>query len=135
MRILTILAVTIAAIGCAKQTATPAVSATQPVAIDIGTNTRSNLQVKDVDVSPQTLKSGQQARLTVHLDSTDPKALVRVNWFDPSGWSVFESKQPASSEELTFTVPSKLFRDAGRYRAEVRTGDVYQGEATLDVTG
>ena len=134
MRTLILFAAAVAAAGCARQQPVAA-NAPQPVAINAGASAQTAVHVQDVKVSPQTLRAGQPATVSLSLDSTDPDTMIRVNWFGPDGWSVFESKQPANSTHITFTAPAKIFSDPGRYRAEVRTGNVYQGDATVEVTG
>ena len=109
--------------------------ATQPVPIAIGIKRQTTLHVEDVEVSPETLKARSPAQLTLRLDSADPKTMVRVNWFGPSGWSLLETEAPALSQQMRLTVPSQIFSEPGTYRAEVRIGNVYEGEAKLSVTG
>src|SRR5581483_6149385 len=132
MRTIILIAVGVAAATCAKQQ-TADVSKPQPVAVEFNTGAQPAVHISSVQVSPQTLHTGQQATVSLHLDSADADAMIRVNWFGPDGWSVFESKAPASSTQVNFTAPGKIFDEPGQYRAEVRTGNVYQGDATVEV--
>jgi hypothetical protein len=128
------LIITFGALGCAKQS-TPVAQTTQPIAVKSAVSQPPSVHVEQVQVTPESVQKGEQAKIVVRLDKADPDAMVRVNWFDPSGWSVFQAQSAAKSEQMTFIAPAKIFGDPGRYRAEVTSGNVYEGEATVDVTG
>ena len=126
----------VVAMGCGRQ-AEPLASSRPPLAVPItGSSAHPDLHVQQIVVRPQTVPQGQPGTISVRLNRTDSKATVRVNWFDPSGWSVAEAQSPASSREITFTVPPRIRSAPGHYRAEVMTGnsDQDQGQVTLDVT-
>ncbi|HUJ14001.1 MAG TPA: hypothetical protein VL284_09465 [Thermoanaerobaculia bacterium] len=136
MRTLIVLIAVATLAACSQPQTQQAGTTTQSVPIQGITTAAhgSSVHVQQFRVTPQNLQKGGSATATVRLDSADPDTLVRLNWFDPSGWSVFEQTAPANSTAIDFTAPPQLFREEGTYRAELRTGRVVQGEATVDVS-
>ena len=135
MKALPVAAIVLAAFACGKQQS-EATPPAQPVPIAFSApRSQSNVRVEKIQIDPRTIQKGHTATVSLRLVNPDRDRTVRVNWFAPSGWSVFQSIAPASAPQITIAPPPQIFQEPGSYRAEVLVGHVYQGEVSVDVAG
>jgi hypothetical protein len=123
--------------GCAKGSqetaATPGLlpaTAAAPTAQQI-----ANVTVKGIVVTPPSVTAKQA--VTVRAEFTDAPASMPATfaWFGPDGWLVVDDTRDVQQNSVTFTMNGDAFDAPGHYRGELRSGNVFLGEAALDVTG
>jgi hypothetical protein len=84
------------------------------------------------EITPQTVRRGQAATVTVAARDLRPGSELTLSWFKPDGWNLTD--QMVSGASGTLEAPVAQMTQAGLYRVELRSGHIHLGEATLTVT-
>lgn len=122
------------ACGCSK-TPPPPAAAGNPVLAPPEPQKLLAVRVQRFDIAPGTVQKGQPVNVTIRLEDLPPATAVTLAWFGPDGWLVADETKEASGSAVSFTASPDRFRQPGRYRAELRSGNVYLGEGSVTVNG
>lgn len=80
------------------------------------------IEVRGFAVTPEPVRVGQPATVTVDLKEPYPSRRIRVDWHGPDGWVVDYTPIDSTKTRVTLTAPPEIFNKAGRYRAVLRAG-------------
>ena len=122
------------AAACSKPAAPAASTAAAPAAAEVTPQKIAQATVQQFEIHPQTIKKEQPVTVNVRLQGIPDGTPLTLSWFGPDSWLVNEDTKDAHGDAIGFSAPAAVFKDAGRYRAELRSGYVYLGDGALEVT-